>query len=65
MPTSLAPAQGCVVAMVDAAQVFAKGIQLVYRASGFVTGKVPRFSCCSFKSTPMQFCLIEPWEVAD
>jgi hypothetical protein len=40
MPTSLTPAQGCIVAIVDTARVVAKGIQLVYRASGFVTGKV-------------------------
>lgn len=33
MPTSLAPAQGCVVAIVDAAGVVAKGIQLIYGAS--------------------------------
>lgn len=33
MPTSLAPAQGCVVAIVDAAGVVAKGIQLIHRAS--------------------------------
>lgn len=33
MPTSLAPAQGCVVAVVDTTGVVAKGIQLVDRAS--------------------------------
>ena len=33
MPASLAPAQGCVVAVVDAARVVAKGIQLVHGAS--------------------------------
>lgn len=33
MPTSLAPAQGCVVAIVDTARVVAKGIQLIYGAS--------------------------------
>lgn len=33
MPTSLAPAQGCVVAIVDTTRVVAKGIQLVDRAS--------------------------------
>lgn len=41
MPTSLAPAQGCVVAIVDTTRVVAKGIQLVDRASRFVAGKVP------------------------
>lgn len=41
MPTSLAPAQGCVVAIVDTTRVVAKGIQLVDRASHFVAGKVP------------------------
>lgn len=33
MPTSLAPAQGCVVPIVDTTRVVAKGIQLVDRAS--------------------------------
>lgn len=33
MPTSLAPAQGCVVTIVDTPRVVAKGIQLVDRAS--------------------------------
>lgn len=41
VPASLAPAQGRVVAVVDAARVVAKGIQLIDGASGFVTGKVP------------------------
>lgn len=33
MPTSLAPAQSCIVAIVDTTRVVAKGIQLVDRAS--------------------------------
>lgn len=33
MPASLAPAQGCVVAVVDAARVVAKGVQLIDGAS--------------------------------
>lgn len=37
----LAPAQGWGVAVVDAAQVGAKGTQLTHGASGFVTGTVP------------------------
>lgn len=41
VPASLAPAQGCVVAIVDAARVVAKGVQLIHGASGFVTGEVP------------------------
>ena len=41
MPTSLALAQDCVVSVVDTTRVVAKSVQLVDRASHFVTGKVP------------------------
>ena len=37
VPASLAPAQGCVVAVVDAARVVAKGVQLIHGASFRVT----------------------------
>lgn len=39
VPPSLAPAQGCVVATVDAARVVAKGIQLIHGASCRVRGR--------------------------
>lgn len=54
MPTSLAPAQGCVVAVVDTARVVAEGVQLVHRASCGVgvDGTPPSRPCPPLPSLP-------------